>query len=228
MKAAARSMTRAQQMRRAAALIGAALPIAVALLLIGAARPAASAPLSEAELFEQLRIKPKSADEIDAELAKGGGAATRRMQMPSREGACDPPAPAAGLPGTAQSRTLGVVERAPDGAPQANLDLQFEFASYKLLPPDRAQLDTLARVLARPELRTARFTVAGHTDAVGDPTTNLKLSCARSMAVREYLLGRGVAPERLSAYGFGSSLPIVQAVNAAANRRVEVRRADSM
>ena len=81
--------------------------------------------------------------------------------------------------------------------------------------------------MAHPDLRNASFTVAGHTDSVGDATVNLKLSCARSMAVREYLLQQGVAADRLSAYGFGSARPVVPgAADAAVNRRVEVRRAE--
>ena len=56
---------------------------------------------------------------------------------------------------------------------------------------------------------------------------HLELSCARAIAVRRYLVGKGVAEARLTAYGFGSVRPLAgeDSAVAAANRRVEVRKA---
>ena len=68
------------------------------------------------------------------------------------------------------------------------------------------------------------MSVEGHTDGLGPAEYNRGLSQRRSEAVRDYLIGKGVAPERLEAKGFGEDRPIASnSTNAgrAANRRVE-------
>ncbi|MBP6763719.1 MAG: OmpA family protein [Rubrivivax sp.] len=123
-------------------------------------------------------------------------------------------------------RNLEVVPYAGDTTPGVNLSVQFATASDRLTPADRAMLDTLAAALKSAELGADRFAVAGHTDATGDARINLELSCARALAVRRYLGNLGVAAQRLTAYGFGSTrLANDRDPAAAANRRVEIRRA---
>ena len=68
--------------------------------------------------------------------------------------------------------------------------------------------------------------ISGHTDNVGTPETNLKLSGDRANAVRNYLLKKGIAADRVSAIGYGDARPV--ASNSAEegrqqNRRTEVR-----
>ena len=48
----------------------------------------------------------------------------------------------------------------------------------------------------------------GHTDSVGKDAANQKLSEGRANAVRDDLIERGVAPERIEAIGYGESRPI--------------------
>jgi outer membrane protein OmpA-like peptidoglycan-associated protein len=84
-------------------------------------------------------------------------------------------------------------------------------------------LDEIAKVLVEhPELKLVR--IEGHTDNVGPDANNLKLSGARAEAVRRYLVGKGVAVERLEARGFGEMYPLQSndtEPGRAANRRVE-------
>ena len=66
--------------------------------------------------------------------------------------------------------------------------------------------------------------VEGHTDSVGNPDTNRALSLKRAEAVVDALAARGVARTRLTAKGFGDTVPIATNQSAAgreANRRVE-------
>jgi outer membrane protein OmpA-like peptidoglycan-associated protein len=69
--------------------------------------------------------------------------------------------------------------------------------------------------------------VGGHTDNVGGPSSNMRLSQARAESVRMYLIS--VAPElagRLSATGYGPSQPKADNVSADGrqmNRRVELK-----
>lgn len=131
-------------------------------------------------------------------------------------------APAAG----ARARNLEVVPYAGDTTPGVNLDVRFATASDKLTKTDQALLDTLAQALKTKDLAKDRFAVAGHTDSTGDDRINQELSCARALAVKRYLSGKGVAVARLSAYGFGSGRPLEAGqTDSPNNRRVEIRKA---
>jgi OmpA-OmpF porin, OOP family len=75
---------------------------------------------------------------------------------------------------------------------------------------------------SHPEL--TRIEVRGHTDDVGDDAHNMDLSQRRAESIRAWLLAHGVAPERLTARGFGETVPIADnrtAEGRASNRRVE-------
>jgi outer membrane protein OmpA-like peptidoglycan-associated protein len=84
-------------------------------------------------------------------------------------------------------------------------------------------LDEVGEVLvSNPQLKRVR--IEGHTDSVGGADYNLSLSTNRANAVRVYLVGRGVATERLEARGYGETVPVVAndgRHNKAINRRVE-------
>ena len=124
------------------------------------------------------------------------------------------------------ARNLEVVPYAGDTTPGVNLSVQFATASDRLTTSDKTLLETLAKALKSPELAQDRFAVAGHTDSTGDARINLELSCARALAVRGYLATKGVAVQRLSAYGFGSTrLLAADEPTAGQNRRVEIRKA---
>jgi len=83
-------------------------------------------------------------------------------------------------------------------------------------------LDQVAAVLkSHPDLLLVE--VEGHTDDRGPSSFNILLSEARAKAVTDYLVGRGVARERLVPRGFGPTRPVASngtAEGRAANRRV--------
>ncbi len=67
--------------------------------------------------------------------------------------------------------------------------------------------------------------IEGHTDSQGDETFNLKLSKNRALAVKNYLMRKGIGADRLSIEGFGAAVPIADnktAKGRAENRRVEL------
>jgi len=209
-------MCRPSGMRQAAA-------IAAAVLAVVAALP------SQAQ-------QPLTQTNVEALVAalRGGPAtrAFRRTTLPDvGSSLCagqDRAAPAArGVgAGGASARNLEVVPYAGDTTPGVNLSVQFATASDHLTAADQSLLDTLARALKSSDLAQDRFAVAGHTDSTGDARINMELSCARALAVRRYLAGKGVAVQRLSAYGFGSNRPLAdQQPSAGVNRRVEIRKA---
>jgi outer membrane protein OmpA-like peptidoglycan-associated protein len=67
--------------------------------------------------------------------------------------------------------------------------------------------------------------VEGHTDSQGSEGYNRKLSQKRADSVRSYLIGQGVAPDRITAVGKGENEPLASndsAEGRANNRRVEI------
>ena len=69
--------------------------------------------------------------------------------------------------------------------------------------------------------------VSGHTDDVGSSASNQKLSQRRGDSVREWLILRGVDPNRIFSKGYGEENPIVPNTskeNRRGNRRIEFKR----
>lgn len=67
--------------------------------------------------------------------------------------------------------------------------------------------------------------IYGHTDNTGDPSKNQALSEARAEAVKQYLLRKGLAENRIETKGYGDSKPIAANITAsgrAQNRRVQI------
>jgi len=72
---------------------------------------------------------------------------------------------------------------------------------------------------------SAKFSIEGHTDSVGNDASNQKLSESRASSVMTYLIEKGVASNRLLAKGFGESKPLADNATKAGqaeNRRVEI------
>lgn len=98
----------------------------------------------------------------------------------------------------------------------------FEFGKARILPVSYPLLDEVARVIIEnPDLV---IQIEGHTDNKGSLQFNMKLSQDRANSVREYLIKKGVEPNRLKAVGFGPTRPIADNATEegrAKNRRVE-------
>lgn len=85
------------------------------------------------------------------------------------------------------------------------------------------RLDQLAQVLLAE--RSATITVMGYTDSEGTNAHNQTLSENRATTVRDYLVGQGVASDRITSEGLGESNPVASnstATGRANNRRVEI------
>jgi outer membrane protein OmpA-like peptidoglycan-associated protein len=101
--------------------------------------------------------------------------------------------------------------------------LKFDFDKAELRAGDRELLSRIAGILATSQDYTV--SVNGHTDDVGTPEYNRKLSERRAQAVRDYLVQAGLPPGILSVTGHGKSRPLVPSTSdeaRAKNRRVEL------
>ncbi|MFL5297546.1 MAG: OmpA family protein, partial [Phenylobacterium sp.] len=98
--------------------------------------------------------------------------------------------------------------------------------SAELTEEGAANARNFAAALNDPRLVGLTFQIVGHTDATGSADRNLLLSEQRAEAVKAFLVKQGVDAARLQTKGMGSQdLAVPEAPEAAANRRVEVKRA---
>lgn len=82
----------------------------------------------------------------------------------------------------------------------------FETGKAALSPDSRLELvKCLDLMKANPSMI---IEVGGHTDNVGDDALNMKLSGERAKSVREYLVGSGIAANRIQSKGYGESSPV--------------------
>jgi outer membrane protein OmpA-like peptidoglycan-associated protein len=96
----------------------------------------------------------------------------------------------------------------------------FDNNSYALLPASLPELNKLVQILE--ENPSMHIQISGHTDNIGKDADNLTLSTNRAKAIVQYLSSKGIATERLSYKGFGSTEPIATnetAAGRALNRR---------
>lgn len=108
--------------------------------------------------------------------------------------------------------------------PSIDLEINFEFNSSVIRAASIPQVKALGEALSSADLKGRTFVLAGHTDAVGDPSYNQSLSELRSDAVKRYLVDKyGIDASNLVTVGHGKT-QLKNASNpyAAENRRVQV------
>lgn len=134
-------------------------------------------------------------------LALAGGAgctasASLNVSTPPTRGSAEP----------SIARASVTIVRHGDKLDYENGEIEFETGSAALVGGGTDDiLDRYAAVLKQyPELK---IRVEGHTDSRGSTKSNQELSDLRAKSIRNALIRRGVASERLDARGFGESQP---------------------
>ena len=128
--------------------------------------------------------------------------------------ACPPPGPGEGIDANGCAVPATIVLRG----------VNFELDSAKLTPNAKTILDEVASSLLA--VQTIQVEVQGHTSSEASDAYNLTLSDNRAEAVRQYLIGRGVASERMTVKGYGETTPVADNDTEAGrelNRRVELK-----
>lgn len=98
----------------------------------------------------------------------------------------------------------------------------FNTGESGLLPESFEQLNGLLQMLKTSPTMT--IIIEGHTDNIGDPEQNKRLSLERAFNVREYLINKGIVGKRVQFKGYGDTKPIADNTTEAGkrlNRRVE-------
>ena len=100
--------------------------------------------------------------------------------------------------------------------------IYFEYNSDVIKPASYPILDAVAATMqGNPSIQLIE--IQGHTDERGDDAYNLDLSDRRAKSVLKYMVGKGVAANRLTSQGYGETQPLDRAHNEKAwskNRRV--------
>jgi len=102
-------------------------------------------------------------------------------------------------------------------------DVLFDYNSPALKQDFTSQLDTLVDILTRKP--ATLVTIIGHTDNTGRESYNQRLSTSRAESVGLYLISKGIASDRISFEGRGSTQPIADNTfeeGRRKNRRVEI------
>lgn len=105
--------------------------------------------------------------------------------------------------------------------------IHFEYNSDRISAVSHGVLDAVVEVLEKNP--SIKLEIQGHTDNRGTPAYNKQLSTRRANAVLKYLVSHGIAPDRLTAQGYGLERPLVPNTsdeNRALNRRVQFVRTE--
>ncbi len=103
-------------------------------------------------------------------------------------------------------------------------DVLFDFDKWVIKTPFFPVLDRWVEYFKSNPLVTAH--VLGHTDSTGPIPYNQTLSEKRAQSVINYLVAKGISPDRLTARGFGESQPLAPNSTKQGrqkNRRVELK-----
>jgi OmpA-OmpF porin, OOP family len=100
--------------------------------------------------------------------------------------------------------------------------INFKTNSDKITRDSFKVLDDAVKVLV--DYPDVKMEIGGHTDNVGKAEHNMELSQKRAESVKTYMVGKGIAADRLTAVGYGMDKPITAnktAADKAKNRRTE-------
>ncbi|MDA8256366.1 MAG: OmpA family protein [Betaproteobacteria bacterium] len=130
-------------------------------------------------------------EECDPDLVKKAAPAAAPAAPPAAA-----PAPAAAPKPAAQKVTLAA-------------DALFDFNKAVLRPEGKDKLDKLSNDIKGIKLEV--IIAVGHADRFGTDAYNQKLSEKRAEAVKAYLVGKGVEPNRVYTEGKGEKQPVTKA-----------------
>ena len=106
----------------------------------------------------------------------------------------------------------------------------FDTDSAQIKKESQKQLQEMTAALQSKELKNAAIQIEGHTDSVGNPKYNMRLSLKRAQSIYNYLAKSGISASRLTFTGKGDTEPVTDNQDEKGrkqNRRVDFVRVDS-
>jgi outer membrane protein OmpA-like peptidoglycan-associated protein len=85
-------------------------------------------------------------------------------------------------------------------------DLLFEFNHYDIADNTKIKISHLSAQLLKFNLQ--KLKIIGHTDNVGSPEYNLKLSQKRAETIKDLFVAQGYKPENILVIGRGATQPL--------------------
>lgn len=156
--------------------------------------------------------------------------ATCCLELFSLKKAVPPPPPPPPAPAPKPEPQIVAVVPPPADVPMVLDNVYYDFNSAALQPASYPALDRLALMLQQhPDLV---IELSAHTDSKGSDELNEKLSAARAQSCVNYLISKGITPERLQAKGYAATRPVAPNKNPdgsdnpegrARNRRTEFK-----
>jgi len=129
-------------------------------------------------------------------------------------------------PDVAGTDSFGCPVAAPDEVKRvldaAISGVKFNSSSSILTSRSRDILELVAKLMK--DQPNSVLEISGHTDSSGDQDRNLQLSMDRARACATFIASQGISTDRLQAYGYGDTQPLVDNSTLAGrerNRRVE-------
>jgi outer membrane protein OmpA-like peptidoglycan-associated protein len=189
----------------------------------------AQSDLAEAQQSNnEARMAEMAADQKAQQASHEAGLAEQQAGQAAR-----PPA----APPAAANKGVGVTEAQGGAAAGQHMgkdsegkvvvitaSLLFPTGSAELLPSAKPKLDEIAGAL-HSQPQASHVMVQGYTDSTGTAAINDPLSQKRAQAVADYLESKGIAPDRITAKGFGTQDPVSHAQTTEGrtlNRRVDI------
>jgi outer membrane protein OmpA-like peptidoglycan-associated protein len=207
-------------------------------LNLNPAQATVSATLNGADVGAQARIGITPAGQ-QAEIGDMRGGETADLlaghyeltaTMPGAEGVLHDAAIAGQTHLVVAMTALRTAELKAGGPPPKECTIEvygvnFDFNKSTLRPDSLPVLQAVLHLFtATPSFRAE---VGGHTDNIGTPDYNMKLSAERAAAVKAWLVAHSVAADRVTSRGYGDTRPLLPNdtdANRFKNRRVELRR----
>jgi peptidoglycan-associated lipoprotein len=128
-------------------------------------------------------------------LTVGLGLAACASKPPGADASANAGLAGAAAPGSAQDFVVNVGDR-----------VFFETDSSELTPQSQSTLNRQAQWLTR--YSHYAFTIEGHADERGTREYNIALGARRAQAVRDYLVSRGIAANRMRTISYGKERPV--------------------
>jgi len=90
-------------------------------------------------------------------------------------------------------------------------NLYYDYDKYNIRPDAEIDLEHVYKLMNM--YKTMRISLLSHTDSRGTDDYNARLSQKRAIAARDYLIAKGISPDRLGSLGVGEELPVNECTN---------------